>query len=135
MHNSYTFAPATQHHHGVLHSVHNAPQMSFHPPNLLMDTGTPFGTPTKKFILAEMPIEYTQLHHQQQQQQQHHQQQQHQTLQDAVSNVSYQQQHQQGLHNANGLLASSGNCVILLNPNNSRNSGAIHSEYQSSWPK
>lgn len=102
-------------------------QMMFHPPpNLLMDTGTPFGTPTKKFILAEMPIEYSQQqmgnnntnHHQQQQQQQ---------LQDAVTNVS-PSMFQTNFHNNAMANNNMGNCVILLNTNSPHPVVAMHSK-------
>lgn len=95
--------------------------MMFHPPNPLMDQqqqGTPFGTPSKKYILAEMPIEYSQ-HHQHHQQMANNNNNQHQQLQDAVTNVS-PPMFQTNLHNnANGLMGSNnnnntGNCVILL---------------------
>lgn len=91
--------------------------MMFHPtpPNPMMDQqqGTPFGTPSKKYILAEMPIEYSQ--HQQMANNNNNQ---HQQLQDAVTNVS-PSMFQTNLHNnSNGLMGSNnnntGNCVILL---------------------
>lgn len=102
-------------------------QMMYHPLDrggVVQTNATPFGTPTKKFILAEMPIEYSQLGgsnglHQQQQQKQ---------LQDAVTNVSPPMfsAHTNLHNNAHGL---PDNCVILLNPNNNSNSVvAMHSE-------